>query len=116
MRFLVDAQLPPALAVWLGEKGFAASPVHHAALGASTSARAEMSASAGSECRSIMVESDSRAPVAERMRFRAVNKKRGRCRQMAGCISSGLTTTQGRVFLVSRLPPDRDGPSKRRSV
>ena len=27
MRFLVDAQLPPALARWLGEKGFAAKAV-----------------------------------------------------------------------------------------
>ena len=27
MRFLVDAQLPPALARWLGEKGFAATAV-----------------------------------------------------------------------------------------
>lgn len=27
MRFLVDAQLPPALAYWLGERGCAAKPV-----------------------------------------------------------------------------------------
>lgn len=27
MRFLVDAQLPPTLATWLGYKGFAATPV-----------------------------------------------------------------------------------------
>ena len=27
MRFLVDAQLPPALALWLGKHGLAATPV-----------------------------------------------------------------------------------------
>jgi len=32
MRFLVDAQLPPALAKWLGEKGFAAAPVREVGL------------------------------------------------------------------------------------
>ena len=32
MRFLVDAQLPPALAHWLGEKGFAATPVRELGL------------------------------------------------------------------------------------
>ncbi len=32
MRFLVDAQLPPALARWLGEKGLAASSVREAGL------------------------------------------------------------------------------------
>ncbi len=32
MRFLVDAQLPPALASWLGEKGFAATPVREVGL------------------------------------------------------------------------------------
>jgi hypothetical protein len=30
MRFLVDAQLPPALAHWLGDKGYAASSVRDA--------------------------------------------------------------------------------------
>lgn len=30
MRFLVDAQLPPALACWLGEKGFSATAVRDA--------------------------------------------------------------------------------------
>ena len=30
MRFLVDAQLPPALARWLGDKGYAASSVRDA--------------------------------------------------------------------------------------
>ena len=32
MRFLVDAQLPPALARWLGERGFSATPVREAGL------------------------------------------------------------------------------------
>ena len=32
MRFLVDAQLPPALARWLGEKGFAATAVRELGL------------------------------------------------------------------------------------
>lgn len=32
MRFLVDAQLPPALARWLGEKGFAATAVREQGL------------------------------------------------------------------------------------
>ena len=32
MRFLVDAQLPPALAHWLGEKGFAAAAVRELGL------------------------------------------------------------------------------------
>ena len=32
MRFLVDAQLPPALARWLGERGFAATPVRELGL------------------------------------------------------------------------------------
>lgn len=32
MRFLVDAQLPPALADWLGEKGLAATPVREVGL------------------------------------------------------------------------------------
>jgi predicted nuclease of predicted toxin-antitoxin system len=32
MRFLVDAQLPPALAVWLGERGVAATPVREVGL------------------------------------------------------------------------------------
>jgi predicted nuclease of predicted toxin-antitoxin system len=32
MRFLVDAQLPPALARWLGERGFAATPVRERGL------------------------------------------------------------------------------------
>ena len=32
MRFLVDAQLPPALARCLGEKGFAAAPVRELGL------------------------------------------------------------------------------------
>lgn len=32
MRFLVDAQLPPALARWLGERGHAATPVREAGL------------------------------------------------------------------------------------
>jgi predicted nuclease of predicted toxin-antitoxin system len=27
MRFLVDAQLPPALAQWIGKRGYSASPV-----------------------------------------------------------------------------------------
>ena len=27
MRFLVDAQLPPSLARWLGDRGFSATPV-----------------------------------------------------------------------------------------
>ncbi len=27
MRFLLDAQLPPSLATWLGERGLAATPV-----------------------------------------------------------------------------------------
>ena len=30
MRFLVDAQLPPALARWLGEKGYSATAVRDA--------------------------------------------------------------------------------------
>jgi predicted nuclease of predicted toxin-antitoxin system len=32
VRFLVDAQLPPALAKWLGEQGFAAKPVRELGL------------------------------------------------------------------------------------
>ncbi len=32
MRFLVDAQLPPALARWLGERGLSASPVRECGL------------------------------------------------------------------------------------
>ena len=32
MRFLVDAQLPPALARWLGEHGYSATPVREAGL------------------------------------------------------------------------------------
>lgn len=32
MRFLVDAQLPPALARWLGERGLASSPVRELGL------------------------------------------------------------------------------------
>lgn len=32
MRFLVDAQLPPGLARWLGERGFSATPVREAGL------------------------------------------------------------------------------------
>jgi len=32
MRFLVDAQLPPALARWLGEHGHAAAPVREVGL------------------------------------------------------------------------------------
>lgn len=32
MRFLVDAQLPPTLATWLGHRGFAASPVREVGL------------------------------------------------------------------------------------
>ena len=32
MRFLVDAQLPPALARWLGEHGLAATPVRELGL------------------------------------------------------------------------------------
>lgn len=32
MRFLVDAQLPPALASWLGENGFAATPLRDVGL------------------------------------------------------------------------------------
>ena len=32
MRFLVDAQLPPALARWLGERGFAATAVRELGL------------------------------------------------------------------------------------
>lgn len=32
MRFLVDAQLPPSLARWLGERGFAATPVREIGL------------------------------------------------------------------------------------
>ncbi len=32
MRFLVDAQLPPALARWLGEQGFSATPVREVGL------------------------------------------------------------------------------------
>ena len=32
MRFLVDAQLPPALAKWLGEHGLPATPVRDAGL------------------------------------------------------------------------------------
>ncbi|MEW6305998.1 MAG: DUF5615 family PIN-like protein [Verrucomicrobiota bacterium] len=32
MRILVDAQLPPALARWLGERGFAATPVRDVGL------------------------------------------------------------------------------------
>jgi predicted nuclease of predicted toxin-antitoxin system len=32
MRFLVDAQLPPALALWLGERGFSATPVRELGL------------------------------------------------------------------------------------
>ena len=32
MRLLVDAQLPPALARWLGERGFAATPVRELGL------------------------------------------------------------------------------------
>ncbi len=32
MRFWVDAQLPPALARWLGERGFSATPVRECGL------------------------------------------------------------------------------------
>ena len=32
MRFLVDAQLPPALARWLGEHGFSSAPVRQVGL------------------------------------------------------------------------------------
>src|SRR5438105_179589 len=32
MRFLVDAQLPPALARWLGEQGLSATPVREVGL------------------------------------------------------------------------------------
>jgi predicted nuclease of predicted toxin-antitoxin system len=32
VRFLVDAQLPPALARWLGERGFSATPVREVGL------------------------------------------------------------------------------------
>jgi predicted nuclease of predicted toxin-antitoxin system len=32
MRFLVDAQLPPSLAHWLGERGFPATPVRELGL------------------------------------------------------------------------------------
>ncbi len=32
MRFLVDAQLPPAFARWLGERGFSAMPVREVGL------------------------------------------------------------------------------------
>src|SRR5437762_2823622 len=32
MRFLVDAQLPPALAQWLGARGFSATPVRELGL------------------------------------------------------------------------------------
>ena len=32
MRLLIDAQLPPALARWLGERGFAATPVRELGL------------------------------------------------------------------------------------
>jgi len=32
MRFLVDAQLPPGLAVWLGEHGCSAMPVRELGL------------------------------------------------------------------------------------
>jgi predicted nuclease of predicted toxin-antitoxin system len=32
MRFLIDAQLPPALAKWLGEHGLAAKPVRELGL------------------------------------------------------------------------------------
>jgi predicted nuclease of predicted toxin-antitoxin system len=32
MRFLVDAQLPPALARWFGDHGFAATPVRELGL------------------------------------------------------------------------------------
>ncbi|HIL68713.1 MAG TPA: hypothetical protein EYG38_02535 [Verrucomicrobia bacterium] len=32
MRFLVDAQLPPSLARWLGEQGIAATPVRELGL------------------------------------------------------------------------------------
>lgn len=32
MRFLVDAQLPPALARWFGERGVAARPVRELGL------------------------------------------------------------------------------------
>src|SRR5436309_12675832 len=32
MRFLVDAQLPPALARWLGDRAFAATPVRELGL------------------------------------------------------------------------------------
>jgi predicted nuclease of predicted toxin-antitoxin system len=32
MRFLVDAQLPPALARWFGDRGFAATPVRELGL------------------------------------------------------------------------------------
>ena len=35
MRFLVDAQLPPALGRWLGEQGFSATPVREIGLGES---------------------------------------------------------------------------------
>ena len=32
MRFLVDAQLPPTLSRWLGERGFAATPARELGL------------------------------------------------------------------------------------
>jgi len=32
MRFLIDAQLPPALATWMGEHGFSATPVRNLGL------------------------------------------------------------------------------------
>src|SRR5689334_7304364 len=32
MRFLIDAQLPPALATWMGEHGLAATPVRNLGL------------------------------------------------------------------------------------
>ena len=32
MRYLVDAQLPPSLARWLGEQGYSATPVRDAGL------------------------------------------------------------------------------------
>jgi predicted nuclease of predicted toxin-antitoxin system len=45
MRFLVDAQLPPALARWLGERGHSATAVRDAGLRDSDGELDELSSS-----------------------------------------------------------------------
>jgi predicted nuclease of predicted toxin-antitoxin system len=47
MRFLVDAQLPPALARWIGERGFSATPVRDLGLRDSDDGSIEQVAATG---------------------------------------------------------------------